>query len=399
MEIKMDVNNILGRSKGLFDHDYTSSIPALTDCLLRAKILVIGGAGTIGRSVVMELLRFSPKSIHVVDCSENELVELIRNIRSSISTDDVSLQTFAIDYGGVEFRALVRSVGTYDYVFNLAALKHVRSERDPYTLMRLILVNIFNTRNSVRLLSDRNLKNYFCVSTDKAANPVNMMGASKRIMEMFMVNESYSQKITMARFANVTFSKGSLLDGFNNRLANNQPLSAPNDVSRYFISSQESGQLCLLSGLMGENLDIFFPKLTAEFDLQKFSDIAIRFLSAHGYDAYICSSEAEARDSATQLIAEKKWPCYFFSSDTTGEKEFEEFYTGQENIDLERFSTVGIVKFNDRIDNVQLVNFEQSIDSMIQRGEWSKSELVGLFNEILPDFKHVETGKNLDQKM
>lgn len=395
----MNINNILGRSEGLFGPDYVSSLSALMECLRGAKVLVIGGAGSIGRAVVIELLNIKPKSIHVVDYSENELVELVRNIRSSISTDDVSLQTFAIDYGGEEFRALVRSVGTYDYIFNLAALKHVRSERDPYTLMRLIKVNIFNTRDSIRLFHDRDLKNYFCVSTDKAANPENMMGASKRIMEMFLINESYSQNITMARFANVAFSKGSLLDGFNNRLAKNQPLSAPNDVSRYFISSQEAGQLCLLSGLLGENLDIFFPKLSAEFDLQKFSDIAIRFLSANGYDAYLCSSEAEARDLAPQLISEKRWPCYFFTSDTTGEKEFEEFYTGQEKIDLETYSTVGIVKYNESVNNDKLVDFEHSINSMLRRGEWSKQEIVELFNDVLPNFKHVETGKNLDQKM
>ena len=395
----MEMNNILGRSEGLFDEDYSSSLTALKEHLRGAKVLVVGGAGSIGSAVVIELLRNIPNTIHVVDYSENELVELVRIIRSSFDTNDTLLQTFALDYGGEEFQALVRSVGHYDYVFNLAALKHVRSERDPYTLMRLLRVNIFNTRDSIQLLRDSSLKNYFCVSTDKAANPVNMMGASKRIMEMFLVNESYAQNISMARFANVAFSRGSLLEGFKNRLIKLQPLSAPNDVSRYFISPQEAGQLCLLSGLLGDNLDIFFPKLNPECDLQKFSDIAIRFLAANGYEAYMCESEEEARDSASQLIMKKKWPCYFFISDTTGEKEFEEFYTAKEEVDLERFSSVGIIKHSETIDNNKLLNFEREIEVMLQMGDWSKLDLVQLVNDILPDFKHVETGKNPDQRM
>jgi FlaA1/EpsC-like NDP-sugar epimerase len=265
--------------------------------------------------------------------------------------------------------------------------------------MRLVRVNIFNTRDSLCLLRDKGLKNYFCVSTDKAANPVNMMGASKKIMEMFLIKESYSQKITMARFANVAFSKGSLLEGFKNRLAENQPISAPNDVARYFISSKEAGQLCLLSGFLGKNLDIFFPKLTAEFDLQKFTDIAIRFLSTNGYEAHLCSSEAEARDSAQKLISKRKWPCYFFQSETTGEKAFEEFYTGEEKLDMETFLNVGIINNKDIVNDKCLHDFEHSISSMLTKGNWTKRELVDCFNKILPGFAHVETGKNLDEKM
>jgi len=284
-------------------------------------------------------------------------------------------------------------------VFNLSALKHVRSESDPYTLMRMIMVNVFNTIKTLRLANNMGAKKYFCVSTDKAANPVNMMGASKRIMEMFLMRESLTQDIAMARFANVAFSDGSLLHGFNQRFTKKQPFSAPNDVRRYFVTPQESGELCLLSGLLGENRDIFFPKLSEKLHLITFSEIAVRYLRERGYEPYECESEDEARDRAEELIANKQWPCYFFKSDTTGEKDFEEFFTDNEDLDMERFETVGVIKNMPDFDEAKLDDFMNGIEALREKGTWAKNDIVKLYFGLLPEFAHKETGKYLDQRM
>ena len=273
----MDYLSLIGRSDFLFSKDILINEKTLRTKIQHSRFLIIGGSGSIGQAVAREVFRRDPKTLHIVDISENNMVELVRDIRSSVGYGSGDFRTFAIDCGSIEFEALVASEGPYDYVFNLSALKHVRSEKDPYTLMRMIMVNIFNTIKILRLTKDMGAKNYFCVSTDKAANPVNMMGASKRIMEMFLMRESLTQNISMARFANVAFSDGSLLHGFNQRFIKQQPLSAPNDVRRYFLTPQESGELCLLSGLLGGNRDIFFPKLSEKLHLITFSSIAARF--------------------------------------------------------------------------------------------------------------------------
>jgi FlaA1/EpsC-like NDP-sugar epimerase len=242
-------------------------------------------------------------------------------------------------------------------------------------------------------------KKYFCVSTDKAANPVNMMGASKRIMEMFLMRESLTQDISMARFANVAFSDGSLLHGFNQRFTKKQPFSAPNDVRRYFVTPQESGELCLLSGLLGNNRDIFFPKLSEKLHLITFSEIAVRYLREQGYEPYECESEKEARDRAEELIANKQWPCYFFKSDTTGEKDFEEFFTDSEDLDVERFESVGVIKNQPDFDEAKLDDFMDGIEALRAKATWTKDEIVKLYFGLLPEFAHKETGKYLDQRM
>jgi len=289
--------------------------------------------------------------------------------------------------------------GGYDYVLNLSALKHVRSEKDPFTLMRMVDVNILNTNKTIELAHEMGATKYFCVSTDKAANPANMMGASKRIMEMFLMRASLQMPISTARFANVAFSDGSLLHGFNQRFAKRQPISAPRDVRRYFVTPQESGELCLMSCLLGENRDIFFPKLSEKLHLITFSDIAIKYLAALGFEAYQCASEDEARDRASELIAAKKWPCYFFDSDTTGEKDFEEFFTDKEVLDLARFEGIGVIKNEANYDEHRLALFMDTITGLKRTGHWERSELVRLFNEMIPDFGHKETGKFLDGRM
>ena len=395
----MDYLSLIGRSDALFSQDITSNEEVLKRIIRCSRFLIIGGSGSIGQAVASEVFKRDPRVLHIVDISENNMVELVRDIRSTAGYGSGDFRTFTVDCGSVEFEALLKAEGPYDYVFNLSALKHVRSEKDPYTLMRMIMVNVFNTIKTLRLVKDMGAKNYFCVSTDKAANPVNMMGASKRIMEMFLMRESLAQNISMARFANVAFSDGSLLHGFSQRFAKRQPFSAPNDVRRYFITPQESGELCLLSGLLGENRDIFFPKLSEKLHLITFSEIAVRFLRKHGYEPYDCMSEDEARDSAEKLIAKKQWPCYFFKSDTTGEKDFEEFFTDKEYIDMDRFNTVGVIRNQPDFNEAKLNEFMDGIEALRAKAAWTKDEIVNLYFGLLPNFSHKETGKYLDQRM
>ncbi|TNZ21044.1 UDP-N-acetylglucosamine 4,6-dehydratase, partial [Vibrio parahaemolyticus] len=279
------------------------------------------------------------------------------------------------------------------------ALKHVRSEKDPYTLMRMIDVNVFNTDKTIQQSIDAGAKKYFCVSTDKAANPVNMMGASKRIMEMFLMRKSEQIAISTARFANVAFSDGSLLHGFNQRIQKRQPIVAPNDIKRYFVTPQESGELCLMSCIFGENRDIFFPKLSEALHLISFADIAVKYLEQLGYEPHLCDSEEEARQLAHMLPEQGKWPCLFTASDTTGEKDFEEFFTDKEELDMSRFENLGIIKNEPLYEQELLTLFENSISEMKGEQAWSKEEIVKLFFTMIPDFGHKETGKYLDSKM
>lgn len=395
----MNILPMIGREHPLFDEDVLRHERELSDLVSGSRFLVIGGAGSIGQAVTREIFKRNPLALHVVDISENNMVELVRDIRSTLGYIQGDFRTFAIDCGSREFEALVRSSGGYDYVLNLSALKHVRSEKDPFTLMRLIEVNIFNTIRSIELTREVGARKYFCVSTDKAANPVNMMGASKRIMEMFMMRASEAIPISTARFANVAFSDGSLLHGFNQRFAKRQPISAPNDVRRYFVTPKESGELCLMSCLLGENRDIFFPKLSEHLHLTTFSDIAIRYMESLGFAPHLCTTEDEAREKASELIAERKWPFYFFSSDTTGEKDFEEFFTAGETLDMDRFSSIGIVKNAPGYDQEKLEDFTHRIHRIRAQETWEKSEIVDLFNAMIPGFNHKETGKYLDARM
>jgi FlaA1/EpsC-like NDP-sugar epimerase len=327
------------------------------------------------------------------------MVELVRDIRSSLGYIDGEFATFAIDCGSDIFDSFIANGPGYDYIFNLSALKHVRSEKDPFTLMRMIDTNIFHTDKTMSQAKKKGAKKYFCVSTDKAANPVNMMGASKRIMEMFLMRRSLELPVSTARFANVAFSDGSLLYGFNRRMEKEQPISAPNDVRRYFVTPQESGELCLMSCLLGGNRDIFFPRLDNNLNLITFSEIAEKYLEDKGYEPVQCATEGEARNRVKELKAQKKYPVFFFKSDTTGEKGFEEFYTGKEVLDMDRFKSIGIIKNDPIYDERKLEYFVISIRNFRERGKWSRSELIDLFNQIILEFNHQETGKFLDGKM
>jgi len=391
--------DLIGRSQELFSADSTRHERELSEIVRASRFLVIGGAGSIGQAVTREIFRRDPKLLHVVDISENNMVELVRDLRSSIGYTSGGFATFAIDAGSDIFDAFIANGSGYDYVLNLSALKHVRSEKDPWTLMRMIDVNVFNTDKTMRQAKERGARKYFCVSTDKAANPVNMMGASKRIMEYFLMRRSLELPVSTARFANVAFSDGSLLFGFNRRMEKEQPLSAPNDVRRYFVTPKESGELCLMSALLGENRDLFFPKLDPKENLLTFSEIAVRYLASRGYEPVECSSEDEARARVQEFKAKGKWPVYFFKSDTTGEKDFEEFYTERETIDMGRFESIGVIKNEPVFDAQAIERFESEIRAMRTRGAWTRQGLIDLFNATIPEFAHKETGKFLDGRM
>ncbi|HAS6202380.1 TPA: UDP-N-acetylglucosamine 4,6-dehydratase [Vibrio vulnificus] len=390
---------LIGRTNALFTQDIAQHEAELSHIVSESRFLVLGGAGSIGQAVTKEIFKRHPQKLHVVDISENNMVELVRDIRSSFGYIDGDFQTFALDIGSIEYDAFIKADGQYDYVLNLSALKHVRSEKDPFTLMRMIDVNVFNTDKTIQQSIDAGVKKYFCVSTDKAANPVNMMGASKRIMEMFLMRKSEQIAISTARFANVAFSDGSLLHGFNQRIQKNQPIVAPNDIKRYFVTPQESGELCLMSCIFGENRDIFFPKLSEALHLITFADIAVKYLKQRGYEPHLCANEDEARELAKTLPAQGKWPCLFTESDTTGEKDFEEFFTDKEVLDMARFENLGIIK-NEPLYQPELLSlFEEQIAQMKGQRAWSKEQIVALFFTMIPDFGHKETGKYLDSKM
>ena len=400
MELLVEnILSLIGRDNSLFIDDLEHNKARLNTDVSESTFLVLGGAGSIGQAVVKEIFKRNPRKLHVVDISENNMVELVRDIRSSFGYIDGDFQTFALDIGSVEYDAFIENDGRYDYVLNLSALKHVRSEKDPFTLMRMIDVNIFNTDKTIQQSILKGTKKYFCVSTDKAANPVNMMGASKRIMEMFLMRRSQEIEISTARFANVAFSDGSLLHSFNQRIQKRQPIVAPNDIKRYFVIPKESGELCLMSCLMGENRDIFFPKLSEQLHLITFSEIAVKYLAGIGYEPYLCQTEDEARELIETLPQKGKWPCLFTSSDTTGEKDFEEFFTDNESLDMARFDNLGVIKNEVIYDQSLLELFEATIKEMKNKKRWTKMELIDLFHKMIPDFGHKETGKYLDGKM
>lgn len=345
-----------------------------------------------------EIFKRNPLKLHIVDISENNLVELVRDIRSSFGYIKGDFQTYSLDIGSKIYSKFIENDGQYDYVLNLSALKHVRSEKDPFTLMRMIEVNIINTISTIKQSLGKDVKKYFCVSTDKAANPVNLMGASKRIMEMFLMKYSQDISISTARFANVAFSDGSLLQGFKYRVEKQQPIVAPNDVKRYFISKEDSGILCLFSCLLGENRDIYFPKINYEENLHTFSDFAINYLESIGLEPAICFSEEEARDFAKNNLSKYKWPCYFSESNTTGEKDIEEFFTDNEILDLDSFHRIGIVKNDMLVNYDKLELFNKSIEHL-KMSNWTKKDIVSLFFDLIDNFDYEDKGIYLDSKM
>ena len=392
--------DLIGRKTELFAQDIKTHTNELNSIVSSSRFLVLGGAGSIGQAVTKEIFKRHPKKLHIVDISENNLVELVRDLRSTFGYINGDFKTFALDIGSIAYDAFIATDGSYDYVLNLSALKHVRSEEDPFTLMRMLDVNIFNTIKTIEQSIISGVKKYFCVSTDKATDPVNMMGASKRIMELFLFQKSKSINISTARFANVAFSDGSLLHSFDQRIKKQQPIVAPNDIKRHFITLEEAGELCLMSCVFGENRDILFPKLTEDSPQINFADIALKYIKNLGYKAHLCKDEDDARAFSKMLPHNNKWPCLFTKSDTTGEKDTEAFFTEHETLDMNRFIDIGIIKNEFDVNNEDELNlFTQGINQLKSKKSWAKEDIILQFHKILPNFNHLEKGKYLDHKM
>lgn len=393
-----NILHYLGRDSAMFSDDLQRQHQQLHDLLLNSSCLVLGAAGTIGQAVSRLLMQYGPAKLHLVDISENNLVELVRDLRSRHEVFPANFQALALDIGSVAYDRFIASDGRYDYVLNLSALKHVRSEKDVYTLMRMIEVNILNTEKTIQQSIQHGVKKYFCVSTDKASNPVNMMGCSKRIMEMVLCHYSEQISISTARFANVAFSDGSLLHGFKQRLMKQQPLAAPNDIQRYFITDDEAAILCVLSCCFGQSRDIYFPKL-GEDQLIRMTTIAERFLQQHGFEVQVCSTEQAARAAMATAISQQQWPCIFTPTDTTGEKEAEEFFEHKDQPDFDTYRQIGVLHQAHFATQQQISKFHQQLAAFRNQEVWHKAELVALFQQLVPGFSHTETGKFLDGKM
>ncbi|TAL41802.1 MAG: NAD-dependent epimerase/dehydratase family protein [Salinibacterium sp.] len=392
--------HVIARSESLFAADLAARHDQLREAIHGKSVLVIGGAGSIGSSFIKALLPFEPARLCVVDLSENGLTELTRDLRSTpgqFVPEDYT--TYPISFGSEIFARMFRSAGPFDVVAHFAAHKHVRSEKDRFSIEAMLENNVINTVKLLDLLLDAPPEHFFCVSTDKAANPANVMGASKKLMEEAVLAYAKRLPASTARFANVAFSNGSLPAGFVERIAKNQPLSAPSDIRRFFVSPLESGQLCLLACMLGEPGDIFFPPLD-ESKMLTFSSIADALLRAHGYEPEHCASEAEAREKAAGRSAgDTTWPVYYFESDTSGEKSFEEFHTDTEVVDLESLKTVGIVKGETHHDIAAIREICADLRALFEQPELAKESIVEALTGLVPTFQHVETGKSLDQKM
>lgn len=388
------------RQASLFLKDVGKNKEVLKNKIQNKTTLVIGGAGSIGSSFIKAILPFKPASLVVVDTNENALAELTRDLRSTkgmyVPEDYV---TYPMDFASPVFEKMFIKRGGFDIVGNFSAHKHVRSEKDIYSVEALLQNNVLHAKLLLDLLSQYPPEEYFCVSTDKAANPVNIMGASKRIMEDVIFSYSDKFPVKTARFANVAFSNGSLPAGFLARIQKLQPLSAPSDVRRYFVSPEESGQICMLACMLGKNREIFFPKLE-EAQMMTFDAIGTALLHEHGYEVLECSSDEEAIDKAEDLkYGSKLYPVHYSVSDTSGEKPFEEFVTDTETADMERFSSLGVITGKEIPDQERINKLFVDLNAAFAKEETSKEEVIQIMKEYLPNFEHIETGKSLDSKM
>lgn len=393
-------DNVTQRKQSMFLKDIEDNKSILKAKIKGKKVLVIGGAGSIGSSFIRAILPFKPATLVVVDINENALAELTRDLRSTkemyVPDDYIP---YPIDFASPVFEKMFRKRGGFDIVGNFSAHKHVRSEKDIYSVEALIQNNVLHAKKLLDLLEEYPPEEYFCVSTDKAANPVNIMGASKRIMEDVIFSYSDKFPVKTARFANVAFSNGSLPAGFLSRIQKLQPISAPSDVKRYFVSPEESGQICMLACMLGENREIFFPRLEEE-QMMTFDRIATALLHEYGYEVLECESDEEAIDRADELKkGSRKYPVHYSASNTSGEKGYEEFYTDDETIDLDRLRALGIVTGKLIPDKEKITVLFDKLNSAFEKTDLTKEEIVSIMKEYLPNFEHIETGKSLDSKM
>ena len=402
---KFIVESVTFRPVSMFAGDIEANKETLTREIKGKKVCVIGGAGSIGSSFIKAVLRFEPRSVVVVDLNENGLAELVRDVRSTegLYVPD-EFRCYTLNFADPIFERIFREEKGFDIVANFSAHKHVRSEKDKYSVQALIENNDIKAKKLMDLLCEFPPKHFFCVSTDKAANPVNIMGASKRIMEDLVMAYNDRFKVTTARFANVAFSNGSLPDGWIHRLQKKQPLAAPCDVKRYFVSPEESGQICMLACILGKGGEVFFPKL-GEDQMLTFSSICDKFVAANGMEKDPCSSDAEAKCKAATLNLEPlnlepvKYPTVYFTSDTTGEKAYEEFYVPGEKINMERFKALGVVEQTTRRPMQEVNAFFDKLEAIFHKDDFTKAQVVEAIKEFIPNFEHEEKGKNLDQKM
>jgi len=401
----IDINNfikhhITNRKESFFKTDLSKYNQQLTEAISGKSVLVIGGGGTIGSSYIRSVLKYSPSKLYVVDISENNLAELTRNLRSTLGVYvPENYKTYPVNFNDEVFYRILKNEGPFDIVANFAAHKHVRSEKDHYSITALLENNVIRAEKFLSTLRQNPPQHFFCVSTDKAANPVNIMGASKKIMEEMIMAYANYFPITTARFANVAFSNGSLLDGFIYRLMQRQPFSVPTDVKRYFVSPDESGQICMMACMLGRSGEIFFPKLE-ENQLTSFKDITEEFVKTLGMKVIPFDTEEGAKEYAAKMPADTKyWPVYYFSSDTSGEKAYEEFYTEGEILDLESYHSLGVIKNAPRRSLNEIHAMIGELNEVLARIELSKADIVSVMGKFLPTFRHIETGKNLDQKM
>lgn len=388
------------RPVSMFAQDIETNKEKLSEKIKGKSVLVIGGAGSIGSSYIKALLPFKPKSLIVVDINENALAELTRDLRSTkgmyVPEDYIP---YPMDFASPVFEKMFRGRKGFDIVANFSAHKHVRSEKDIFSIEALLRNNVLNAGKLLKLLEEFPPEEYFCVSTDKAANPVNIMGASKRIMEDVIFSYSDRFPVKTARFANVAFSNGSLPAGFLARINKLQPLSAPSDVKRYFVSPEESGQICLLASMLGKNREIFFPKLK-EAQMMSFDKIAEDLLHEYGYEVLECESDLEAIEKSDALKAgSKSYPVHFSKSNTSGEKPYEEFYTDEESVDMDRLSALGVITGKKEPDRDKLNQFMNTLAAGFEKDTITKEEVVSIIKDYLPNFEHIETGKSLDSKM
>ena len=397
---KFIADSVTNRPVSMFAGDIEANREILTREILGKTVCVIGGAGSIGSSFIKAVLRFEPKSVVVVDLNENGLAELVRDVRSTegLYVPD-EFRCYTLNFADPIFERIFREERGFDIVANFSAHKHVRSEKDKYSVQALIENNDIKAKKLMDLLTVYPPKHFFCVSTDKAANPVNIMGASKRIMEDLVMAYNKYFKVTTARFANVAFSNGSLPDGWIHRLQKKQPLAAPSDVKRYFVSPEESGQICMLACILGNGGEVFFPKL-GEDQMLTFSAICDEFVKAEGFTKVECGSDPEAKKYAADMSYESEhYPVVYFKSDTTGEKAYEEFFIPGEKVNMERFSALGVVEETSHRDMNEIQNFFSELEGIFVSPEFTKAQVVESIKKFIPNFEHEEKGKNLDQKM
>ena len=391
---------VTGRQASLFASDIEANKEQLSQEIKGNKVCVIGGAGSIGSSFIKAVLRFEPRNVVVVDLNENGLAELVRDVRSTEGLYvPEEFRCYTLNFADPIFARIFREERGFDIVANFSAHKHVRSEKDRYSVQALIENNDIKAKKLMDLLCEFPPKHFFCVSTDKAANPVNIMGASKRIMEDLVMAYNDHFKVTTARFANVAFSNGSLPDGWIHRLQKKQPLAAPSDVKRYFVSPEESGQICMLACILGRPGEVFFPKL-GEDQMLTFSSICDDFVKAEGFTKKECASDADAKQYAAAMDYDSEtYPVVYFKSDTTGEKAYEEFYVPGEKVDMQRFQALGVVEQTTRHAMSEVDTFFDKLESIFSKDDFTKAQVVDAIKGFIPNFEHEEKGKNLDQKM